>query len=63
LAKNGSFQHGANFAVAGATALDSAFFEQHNITPFAKPLNTSLNFQLQWFEELKPSLCKTMDGL
>ncbi|XP_078174258.1 GDSL esterase/lipase At1g28600-like isoform X3 [Carex rostrata] len=59
LAQNGTFRQGANFAVAGATTLEPVFFKQHNITTIAIPLNTSLNFQFQWFEKLKPSLCRT----
>ncbi|CAL4966098.1 unnamed protein product [Urochloa decumbens] len=51
LAHNGSFRAGANFAVAGATALDASLFRG--------PFNTSLNVQLQWFESLKSSLCGT----
>ncbi|KAJ4752362.1 GDSL esterase/lipase [Rhynchospora pubera] len=59
LAKKGCFRQGANFAVAGATALDPTVLKQISL---AKPaivtaLNTSLNFQLKWFKELKPSLC------
>ncbi|KAJ4752363.1 GDSL esterase/lipase [Rhynchospora pubera] len=59
LAKSGSYRQGANFAVAGATALDPTFFKKHNLKTIAAPLNISLDFQLQWFKELKPSLCKT----
>ncbi|XP_078174257.1 GDSL esterase/lipase At1g28600-like isoform X2 [Carex rostrata] len=62
LSQNGSFRQGANFAVAGATALEPSFFKQHNITTLAMPLNTSLDFQLQWFQNLKPSLCQTTKG-
>ncbi|KAL6626989.1 hypothetical protein ACP70R_030715 [Stipagrostis hirtigluma subsp. patula] len=60
LAQNGSFPGGANFAVAGATALDAGFFH-HGEPPGASkfPLNDSLGVQLQWFESLKPSLCRT----
>ncbi|XP_037412235.1 GDSL esterase/lipase At5g45910-like [Triticum dicoccoides] len=54
LAHNGSFCRGANFAVGSATALDAAFFHGGKF-----PLNASLDVQLQWFESLKPSLCRT----
>uniref|UniRef100_A0A0D9UYA9 GDSL esterase/lipase n=1 Tax=Leersia perrieri TaxID=77586 RepID=A0A0D9UYA9_9ORYZ len=55
LAHNGSFRQGANFAVAGATALDASFF---TAIPGAKPvLNISSSVQLGWFDSLKPSLC------
>uniref|UniRef100_M8BU08 GDSL esterase/lipase n=1 Tax=Aegilops tauschii TaxID=37682 RepID=M8BU08_AEGTA len=60
LSHKGSFQQGANFAVGGATALNSSFFhigDPPGASPF--PLNTSLEVQLGWFEELKPSLCQT----
>ncbi|KAA8519685.1 hypothetical protein F0562_013870 [Nyssa sinensis] len=57
--KNGSeavdFRKGVNFAVAGATALDNAFFEQLGIhNPYT---NTSLETQLSWFKDMLPSLC------
>nr|CAB3471752.1 unnamed protein product [Digitaria exilis] len=57
LTYNGSFRQGANFAVAGATALDASFFSF--VPRVAKPyvFNASTNVQLQWFESLKPSLC------
>jgi hypothetical protein len=45
-----------NFAVGGATAIDVGFFERNNLVPF-KLLNNSLDVQLGWFEELRPSLC------
>ncbi|KAJ4765793.1 GDSL esterase/lipase [Rhynchospora pubera] len=58
LGQNESFLHGANFAVAGATTIETAFFVKNNLTTI-KLLNSSLNFQLGWFDELKPSLCKS----
>ncbi|CAL4896762.1 unnamed protein product [Urochloa decumbens] len=48
----GSFRQGANFAVAEATALNASFF------PLGQT-DISLELQIGWFEELKPSLCKT----
>ncbi|KAJ3701188.1 hypothetical protein LUZ61_004893 [Rhynchospora tenuis] len=58
LAKKGCFLRGANFAVAGATALDPTVLKQTSPAKSAiAALNTSLNFQLKWFKELKPSLC------
>ncbi|CAN6325922.1 unnamed protein product [Urochloa humidicola] len=48
----GSFLQGANFAVAEATALNASFFN-------VGQTDISLELQLGWFEELKPSLCKT----
>nr|CAB3459476.1 unnamed protein product [Digitaria exilis] len=60
LSHEGSFRQGANFAVGSATGLNSSFFhigDAPGASPF--PLNISLQVQLGWFEELKPSLCKT----
>ncbi|CAL4959065.1 unnamed protein product [Urochloa decumbens] len=64
LAHNGGgslFRQGANFAVAGATTLDAAFYHSRGIPSAASklPINTSLNVQLDWFEALQPSLCAT----
>uniref|UniRef100_A0ACD6AK23 Uncharacterized protein n=1 Tax=Avena sativa TaxID=4498 RepID=A0ACD6AK23_AVESA len=56
LSHNGSFRRGANFAVAGATALDASFFRDiPGVGQFV--LNTSSSVQLRWFKSLKPSLC------
>ncbi|XP_047042730.1 GDSL esterase/lipase At5g45910-like [Lolium rigidum] len=61
LAHNGSFRQGANFAVGAATAVDAGFFHERGIpgAPSKFPLNTSLGVQLEWFESMKPSLCRT----
>ncbi|WVZ72811.1 hypothetical protein U9M48_021213 [Paspalum notatum var. saurae] len=60
LAHNGSFQHGANFAVSGAFARNASFYRDIPIIgPLA--LNTSSSVQMQWFESLKPSLCSSPD--
>ncbi|XP_054779371.1 GDSL esterase/lipase At5g45910 [Prosopis cineraria] len=50
--------HGVNFAVAGATALDSEFFYRKGL---GKILWThdSLSVQLGWFKKFKQSLCTT----
>ncbi|VAI53061.1 unnamed protein product [Triticum turgidum subsp. durum] len=60
-AHNGSFHQGANFAVAAATTLDASFYHERDIpgAPSKFPLNTSLGVQLEWFESMKPSLCRT----
>lgn len=55
------FKHGANFAVAGATALDAEFFYEQKIGPVLWT-NSSLNVQLDWFKKLKSSLCSTKQG-
>ncbi|KAL5203051.1 hypothetical protein ABZP36_014003 [Zizania latifolia] len=57
LANSSSVSQGVNFAVGGAPATDVDFFERNNIVPF-KLLNNSLDVQLGWFEQLKPSICK-----
>jgi hypothetical protein len=53
---------GVNFAVGGATAIDVDFYERNKLVPF-KLLNNSLNVQLGWFEELKPSICNNTEGM
>lgn len=50
---------GANFAVAGATALDPSFFENRNIKGVMK---VSSEYQINWFKNLLPSLCQTPSG-
>ncbi|KAK1285849.1 GDSL esterase/lipase [Acorus calamus] len=54
---NEDFRKGANFAVGGVTALDDGYFEQRGLGGVIVT-NCSLNAQLRWFDELKPSLCK-----
>ena len=61
LGEEHNFNHGANFAVVGATALDLAFFIENNITS-VPPFNSSLSVQLDWFQKLKPTLCSTPKG-
>jgi hypothetical protein len=61
LSKGQDFSKGANFAVSNATALDLTFFQQNNINFMA--FNTSLNVQIEWFQDLKPSLCSTAECL
>ncbi|XP_042379774.1 GDSL esterase/lipase At1g28590-like isoform X2 [Zingiber officinale] len=53
----GDFEQGANFAVAGATALDSSFFKERDIhNDFT---NVSLGVEIRWFRQLLPSLCSS----
>ncbi|VAI41022.1 unnamed protein product [Triticum turgidum subsp. durum] len=61
LGEENNFTHGANFAVVGATALDLAYFHEKNITS-VPPFNSSLSVQLNWFRNLKPTLCSTPHG-
>lgn len=56
LGKGAKFEHGVNFAVAGATALDAKFFYDRNIGQILWT-NDTLNVQLAWFKNLKSSLC------
>ncbi|KAG5561837.1 hypothetical protein RHGRI_004768 [Rhododendron griersonianum] len=58
LAKGEKVQHGVNFAVAGATALDSRFFYEKGIGRIMWT-NGSLSVQLEWFKNLKSTLCNT----
>ncbi|CAN6341473.1 unnamed protein product [Urochloa humidicola] len=58
LANSSDISQGVNFAVGGATAIEVGFYERNNLVPF-KLLNNSLDVQLAWFEELRPSLCNT----
>ncbi|XP_074580504.1 GDSL esterase/lipase At1g28590-like [Curcuma longa] len=51
------FEQGANFAVAGATALDNSFFKERGIRVYLT--NVSLGVEIQWFRQLLPSLCSS----
>ncbi|XP_072984612.1 GDSL esterase/lipase At5g45910-like [Typha latifolia] len=57
-AKNATFRRGANFAITGATALDMSFFEARGLSKTVWN-SGSLHTQLQWFEEMKPSICSS----
>ncbi|KAI7733964.1 hypothetical protein M8C21_031970 [Ambrosia artemisiifolia] len=46
---------GVNFAVAGATALDSSFHEAQGVVN--QYTNASLGVQLEWFKNWLPSVC------
>ncbi|KAD3068801.1 hypothetical protein E3N88_36681 [Mikania micrantha] len=46
---------GVNFAVAGATALDSSFHEAHGVVN--QYTNVSLGVQLEWFKNWLPYIC------
>jgi len=61
LTKDQNIHLGVNFAVAGATALDTKFFIEAGLGRFLWT-NSSLNVQLGWFKKLKPSLCSTKQG-
>ncbi|XVE80372.1 hypothetical protein DITRI_Ditri14bG0134700 [Diplodiscus trichospermus] len=52
-----NFDHGVNFAVVGATALDNSFFIERGVTnPFT---NVSLGVELGFFKDVLPSLCSS----
>ncbi|MED6145577.1 hypothetical protein PIB30_026569 [Stylosanthes scabra] len=58
--KNGKIKswkttEGVNFAVAGATALDSSFYLEKGI--YNIKTNYNLGVQLNWFMDLLPSIC------
>ncbi|KAL7606465.1 hypothetical protein Lser_V15G16357 [Lactuca serriola] len=48
---------GVNFAVAGATALDSSFHEARGVSI---PTNASLGVQLGWFKDSLSSICSAV---
>ncbi|CAH2034203.1 unnamed protein product [Thlaspi arvense] len=52
---NGNFEKGVNFAVGGATALESSFLEKRGI--HCPRGNISLRVQLESFKESLPNLC------
>lgn len=55
-----AFGRGVNFAVAGATALDSSVLEARGIV---NPMtNASLSVQLEWFKQSLPSICGNASG-
>ncbi|KAI4972153.1 hypothetical protein ZWY2020_003078 [Hordeum vulgare] len=57
-AKNASFAQGANFAITGATALDTEFFEKRGLGKSVWN-SGSLFTQIQWLRDLKPSFCNS----
>ncbi|KAK4780036.1 hypothetical protein SAY87_016142 [Trapa incisa] len=58
LARNRSFEHGANFAVGGSTVLNSSFYKAKNVAVPAT--NTPLRAQLQWLRSFLNSTCKSL---
>ncbi|CAO2823173.1 unnamed protein product [Amaranthus hypochondriacus] len=57
LKKDGNFNHGVNFAVAGSTALNTSTLVMKGIKP--GPTNTSLFVQLDWFKSHLNSICSS----
>ncbi|KNA22038.1 hypothetical protein SOVF_037680 isoform A [Spinacia oleracea] len=58
LKKDGDFSHGANFAVAGATAMNCSTLAKDDIKNC--PIKSSLLVQLDWFESHLHSICSTV---
>ncbi|KVH97051.1 Lipase, GDSL [Cynara cardunculus var. scolymus] len=58
--KTTELAQGVNYAVAGATALDSSFHEARGV--YNPMTNASLRVQLGWFKESLPSFCSTVSG-
>ncbi|XAR66553.1 Sinapine esterase [Bertholletia excelsa] len=52
------FSHGVNFAVAGATAINTKFFYDKGLGSLLWT-NDSLSVQLGWFKQFKSTLCNT----
>ncbi|CAK9175067.1 unnamed protein product [Ilex paraguariensis] len=57
LDSNATFDHGANFAVAGSTALDYTFFTTKGV--YNPSTNISLGDQLNWFKSHLNTICLT----
>jgi hypothetical protein len=55
-AKNATFHRGANFAITGATSLDTPFFVERGLGKTVWN-SGSLHTQIQWFQDMKPKLC------
>ncbi|EES02259.1 hypothetical protein BDA96_03G021300 [Sorghum bicolor] len=59
-AKNATFHRGANFAITGATSLDTPFFVERGLGKTVWN-SGSLHTQIQWFQDMKPKLCSSPD--
>ena len=46
----------------GATALDLKYFRDNNVWSIP-PFNTSMNCQLEWFQEVKDTICSSPQGI
>ncbi|WVZ72782.1 hypothetical protein U9M48_021189 [Paspalum notatum var. saurae] len=57
-AKNATFHRGANFAITGATSLDTPFFVERGLGHTVWN-SGSLHTQIKWFQEMKPKLCSS----
>nr|CAB3471755.1 unnamed protein product [Digitaria exilis] len=57
-AKNATFHRGANFAITGATSLDTPFFVARGLGKTVWN-SGSLHTQIKWFQDMKPKLCSS----
>ncbi|KAL3520372.1 hypothetical protein ACH5RR_018521 [Cinchona calisaya] len=55
LKRNGVFNQGVDFSVAGSTALNTSFFQARNIP--VPQSNTPLSAQMEWFKDHLKSSC------
>ncbi|VAH78684.1 unnamed protein product [Triticum turgidum subsp. durum] len=61
-ANRSDLSHGANFAITGATALDTPYFEARGLG--AVVWNSgALMTQIQWFRDLKPFFCNARSSM
>uniref|UniRef100_J3KXM6 Esterase n=1 Tax=Oryza brachyantha TaxID=4533 RepID=J3KXM6_ORYBR len=57
-AKNATFHRGANFAITGATSLDTPYFQGRGLGHTVWN-SGSLHTQIKWFQDMKASICKS----
>ncbi|VAH74523.1 unnamed protein product [Triticum turgidum subsp. durum] len=57
-ARNATFHHGANFAITGATALDTSYFVAKGLGKTVWN-SGSLHTQIKWLQEMKPKICSS----
>ncbi|RLM91473.1 GDSL esterase/lipase [Panicum miliaceum] len=57
-AKNATFHRGANFAITGATSLDTPFFVARGLGKTVWN-SGSLHTQIKWFQDMKPKICSS----
>lgn len=60
-AKNATFHRGANFAITGATSLDTPYFQGRGLGHTVWN-SGSLHTQIKWFQDMKASICKSPQG-
>ncbi|KAL5229210.1 hypothetical protein ABZP36_017475 [Zizania latifolia] len=57
-AKNTTFHRGANFAITGATSLDTPYFQGRGLGHTVWN-SGSLHTQINWFQDMKASICNS----